>query len=263
MDLYGSIKLNLMDKFRTQGLGGLPLVLDDLRWFFGRLGSPNEGIYQAFNNLLRGFGNNFIVQGIVIAGSSPTLAISEGWVLLDGELLKVDNQFNIDTSTDNKFVKVTTFDSRGNKTFQNATIEDTYEKNRAVVQGTSGNLDFDDNTFSDLRTIADISGTDTPIKKKIIDIGDWNMDVDSTVSVSHGISDFKKIRSIEIIIRDDGDNFYTILNAVNTTGAIEGGVGLFDGTNIILTRTSGGLFDATGFDSTSFNRGFITVEFKL
>lgn len=132
-----------MDKFKTIGLGGLPLVLDDLRWFFGRLGSPNEGMYQAFNNLLRGFGDNLIVQGVVASGTTPNVAITEGWVILDGELIKVDAQTGIDTSTDNKFVKVTTFDSRGNKTFQNATVEDTYEKNRAVVQGTTGNLSFD------------------------------------------------------------------------------------------------------------------------
>lgn len=130
-----------MDKLKTSATGGFPFVLDDIRQFLGRL-SGSEGIYQAFNNLLRGFGDNFIVQGVVVSGSSPNVAITEGWVLLDGELIKVDAQTGIDTATDNKFVKVTTFDPRGNKTFQNATIEDTYEKNRAVVQGVSGNLDF-------------------------------------------------------------------------------------------------------------------------
>ena len=114
-----------MDKFRTIGLGGLPFTLDDFRWFFGRLDAPNEGIYQAFNNILGGFGNNFIVQGVVASGSSPNVAITEGWVLLDGELIKVDAQTGIDTTTDNKFVKVTTFQSGGNKTFQNTTVEDT------------------------------------------------------------------------------------------------------------------------------------------
>ena len=135
-----------MNKLKTTGLGGFPFVLDDTRQFLGRL-SGSEGIYQAFNNILGGFGNNFIVQGVVASGSSPNVAITEGWVLLDGELIKVDAQTGIDTTTDNKFVKVTTFDSRGNKTFQNGTIEDTYEINRAVVQGTSGNLDFDGDKF--------------------------------------------------------------------------------------------------------------------
>lgn len=132
-----------MDKLFTRGVGGFPLVLDDLRQFFGRLDDPSEGIYQAFNNLLRGFGDNFIVQGVVASGTTPNVAITEGWVLLNGELIKVDAQTGIDTATDNKFVKVTTFNSRGTKTFLNGSIIETYEINRAVVQGTSGNLDFD------------------------------------------------------------------------------------------------------------------------
>ena len=132
-----------MDKLKTSDLGGFPFVLDDIRQFLGRLTSPaNHGIYQAFNNLLRGFGDNFIVQGCVVSGTTGAFSITEGWVLLGGELVKVNAQGPFDEAIDNKFVKVTTFDSRGNKTFLNGSIEDTYEKNRAVVQDTVGNLAF-------------------------------------------------------------------------------------------------------------------------
>ena len=96
-----------MDKLKTISTGGFPFVLDDIRQFLGRL-SGSQGIYQAFNNLLRGFGDNFIVQGVVASGSSPSVAITEGWVLLNGELIKVDAQTGINTTTNNKFVKVTT-----------------------------------------------------------------------------------------------------------------------------------------------------------
>jgi len=124
-------------------VGGFPLVLDDLRWFLGQLTAPNQqGIYQAFNNLLRGFGDDFIIQGCVLGGVSGAFTLTEGWILLDGELLKVDAQAAFDQAINNTFVKVTTFDSRGNKTFQNAAIEDTYEKNRANISGSSGNLSF-------------------------------------------------------------------------------------------------------------------------
>ena len=251
-----------MDKLKTSATGGFPFVLDDIRQFLGRL-SGSQGIYQAFNNLLRGFGDNFIVQGVVASGSSPNVAITEGWVILDGELIKVDAQTGIDTATDNKFVKVTTFDSRGNKTFQNATVEDTYEKNRAVVQGTTGNLDFDDNTFSDLRTIADVSGVDTPLKKKIIQIGDWNMDVSNNLLVLHTITDFTKIRHATATIIADNGLFIQPLNKfVTTTELIQGGVGGWDSTTIFLARVTSGFFDSTAYDSLGFNRGFITIEFE-
>lgn len=139
-----------MDKLATKNVGGFPLILDDLRQFFGRLDAPSEGIYQAFNNLLRGFGDNFIVQGVVASGTTPNVEITEGWVILDGELIKVDAQTGINTTTNNKFVKETTFNSRGTKTFLNGSIAETYEINRAVVQGTSGNLDFDGDTLNDI-----------------------------------------------------------------------------------------------------------------
>jgi len=140
-----------MDKLKTSDLGGFPFVLDDIRWLLGRLDAPNEAIYQAFNNVLRGFGDNQILQGVVVSGTTPNVAITEGWVILDGELLKVDAQTGIDTSigNDNTFKKVTTFDSRGNKDFLNGSTADAYEKNRAVVQGEAGNLPLTKNrTFN-------------------------------------------------------------------------------------------------------------------
>lgn len=150
-----------MDKLKTSAVGGFPLLLNDLRQFFGRLGSPSHGIYQAFNNLLSGFGSNMIIQGCFASGTSPNVTLTEGWILLQGELIKVDAQTEINTSTDNKFVKVVTFDPRGTKTFQNSTISETYEKNRAIIQGTSGNLAFDSNARFEFLTSLMSKGSDT------------------------------------------------------------------------------------------------------
>lgn len=132
-----------MDKFKTTGLGGLPLLLDDIRQFLGRLTSPaNHGIYQAFNNMLGGFGTDFIVQGCVVSGSTGAFSITEGWILLSGELMKVDAQGPFDEASDLTFTKVTTFDPRGNKDFLNGSTADTYEQNRGVISGLAGTLDF-------------------------------------------------------------------------------------------------------------------------
>ena len=262
-----------MDKLFTKNVGGFPLVLDDLRQFFGRLDAPSEGIYQAFNNILRGYGDNFIVQGIVASGTSPNVSITEGWVILDGELIKVDAQTGIDTSSDNKFVKVTTFDSRGTKTFLNGAIEDTYEKNRAIIQGTSGNLDFDANTFFQLSNQADFRD-DAPseqgivvLKKKIIEIGAWNMLSTANLTVAHGITglDVTKIRPVKVMINDPTSSGVRPLTKMNITfniGAISGGVNLITATSVFLNRQSGGDFDIAQFQSTVINRGWITIEFE-
>jgi len=136
-----------MDRLKTTDTGGFPLRLDDIRWM---LGQGNEGIYEALNHLLRGLGDNFIVQGVVASGTTPNVAITEGWVMLDGELLKVDAQSSIDTSTDNTFLKQTTFDASGSKTFQDLSVNDTYQKDRAVVSGLAGNLDHNGDDIQDL-----------------------------------------------------------------------------------------------------------------
>lgn len=139
-----------MDKFKTIAVGGLPHTLNDFRLFLGRLDAPSEGIYQAFNNLLRGFGDDFIIQGCVLSGSSGAFSITEGWILLSGELIKVDAQGPFDEAVDGAFTKKTTFDSRGTKTFLNGSIDETYEINRGVISGLAGALAFDGNTLNDI-----------------------------------------------------------------------------------------------------------------
>lgn len=260
-----------MDKLVTTDLGGFPFVLDDIRQFLGRLTSPaNHGIYQAFNNLLRGFGDNFIVQGVVLSGSTGAFSITEGWILLSGELIKVDAQGPFDEATDSTFVKVTTFDSRGNKSFLNGSVADTYEQNRAVVSGSGGTLDFDGERIT-FRSIADhlddsSVATIVNIKTKIIELGDWDMDFDTNFNVEHGFAAGfeleKKLRSINIMIRSDDESSHFPLNKVPTGGVAGGSVSNINNTKIFLTREPGGIFDNTSYDATSFNRGWATITYQ-
>lgn len=97
---------------------------------------------------------------------------------------------------------------------------------------------------------------------KYIDIGDWDMLTatgTSTVSVAHGLT-LAKIRAIQVfIIRDDGTTKRPLDTA--TSGSVSTGNFIADATNIILTRFSGSIFDSTNYDSTSFNRGYIRIEY--
>ncbi|MCK5611980.1 hypothetical protein KAR91_59470 [Candidatus Pacearchaeota archaeon] len=99
--------------------------------------------------------------------------------------------------------------------------------------------------------------------KKIFDIGDWNMDTTVSVSVAHGI-DFTQIRSASIFIQDDGSTtFSDLIRITGATGVVAGGGAVCDATNVILERTTGGAYDNASYDSTSFNRGYITLEFTM
>jgi hypothetical protein len=96
---------------------------------------------------------------------------------------------------------------------------------------------------------------------KIIDIGDWNMDTTSGIQIAHGLgADYVKIRNVSVIIRDDANTkVYRITYPIG--GTVSGGITFIDNTNIQLTRTSGAGFDNAQFDSTSYNRGWITFEY--
>ena len=262
-----------MDKYITTALGGLPKVLDDYRWFLGQIVAGNHGIYQAFNNILRGLGDDFIVQGCVVTGSNPNKSLTEGWILLGSELLKVDAiAGTLDTSVNSHYIKAVSFDPAGLKTLLNGSTSDTYQKNRGILQGTSGNLKFDlfnNVPLFELRRIGfrDASATEstkTILRKKIIEIGDWDMDATATVNITHGLPDFTKIRTIFAMIRNDNDLNYITLERTDLVGSTTDGIiDVINTTTIRLSRTTSGFFDNTLHDSTSFNRGWITIDYEI
>lgn len=95
-----------------------------------------------------------------------------------------------------------------------------------------------------------------------ISIGDWNMDVDGfSPLITHSVSDYKKIRVVEVTIRSDDDATYTILNSVGLDGIARGGVLLYSNTQVQLVRTAAGFFDDTTYNSTGYNRGFVKIGY--
>ncbi len=105
------------------------------------------------------------------------------------------------------------------------------------------------------------------LKVKTVQIGDWNMDTTGTVSVAHGMSatDYKNIRHISAVVRNDANTEFYPLNSMNSaSGQIRGGISKVDATNVIMFRTVSIGYDADvpNFDSTSYNRGYITIIYE-
>lgn len=107
------------------------------------------------------------------------------------------------------------------------------------------------------------------IVKKVVDIGDWNMDSTSTKAVPHGLINHARILSISVTIFDDAGAPFDFLHQA-TTGASNfrpsGFISNIDATNISLFRqpsTDSGWFDNTSFDLTPFNRGVVTIEYFI
>lgn len=99
---------------------------------------------------------------------------------------------------------------------------------------------------------------------KIINIGDWNMNLFATVTVAHGLN-ASSIRHCSAVVRNDADTLWSPLNqsAEPTFAQYDGDVLPWDGTNIYLGRAAGSYFRTVNYDSTAYNRGWIYIWYTL
>jgi hypothetical protein len=97
----------------------------------------------------------------------------------------------------------------------------------------------------------------------VIEIGDWNMDSTTSVTLAHGLMG-ENIRSVSASILIDPEETLTrySLEGTDSTGALGGQI-RWDGTNVYLIRATSGFFDGVLFNSTSFNRGWITIWYSV
>lgn len=214
-----------------------------------------QAIVSGLDDLTEGF----VLSGGTVTGSSPNAAINESIVALNGKLLRlpatsgqtypfyiaeaaateINGDFGDLTSQpaiDNEFAEcVSSIPGAG----QYITVSAAGEYRKGAVS----------------RRMAEDNGQ--TLKTAIIEIGDWNMDTLGQVTIPHGltISSYQDIKSVSVMIRNDDDNKLTDLTSQN------GGVVDATATDIILQRTGAGLFDSPFYDATSYNRGFITIQY--
>ena len=100
------------------------------------------------------------------------------------------------------------------------------------------------------------SGSLRPFKTKVFEIGDWNMDATATCTIAHGL-DFLTIRMRLALIRPDSDVTQSMLPLEYDDGQTYLGV-----TNITLTRYDSKQFDHVNYNATSYNRGYITLQYE-
>lgn len=106
-------------------------------------------------------------------------------------------------------------------------------------------------------------GSTGQYKTKIIDIGDWDMDTTGSVVIAHNLASVEAIRKINVMIRKDSDVPQVMRPLDVAVGGSSDGYVEADVTDIILFRTAAGAFDSTDYDETSYNRGYILIEYKV
>tara|TARA_Y100001938_G_C8073892_1_gene424789 strand:- start:913 stop:1380 length:468 start_codon:yes stop_codon:yes gene_type:complete len=107
---------------------------------------------------------------------------------------------------------------------------------------------------------------DYGLRRKTIEIGDWNMNTTASITVAHGLTNdlWKNVKNIEIVIRNDADTIYYNDSHQNDIGTNPFGVEInkIDNTNVTLNR-NGTTFDSTLFDTDSnYNRGWVTIWYE-
>jgi hypothetical protein len=121
-----------MNKFITTDLGGLPFTLDDIRF-------QQDATRDALAGLLSTWGINpngvYILSGCDILDLGSALSVSEGYIAIDGEVLKVESHVAIKATglNVNYFEVVVSNDPNGLKTFDSGGSFDTYEVREAKV----------------------------------------------------------------------------------------------------------------------------------
>jgi len=97
---------------------------------------------------------------------------------------------------------------------------------------------------------------------KRVEIGDWDMDSQDEVAVAHGFSGTGVISIITASIRNDTDTHrYTIVGKDSETLAAQ--IKDVTDTNVVLSRKVGQFFDGPDFDSTSYNRGWVSIWYRV
>ena len=118
-------------------------------------------------------------------------------------------------------------------------------------------VDADKNKTVAFSTLAN---TIFSLNVKVIEIGDWNMDTTAAKNVAHGL-DYTKIRSVSGIIRNDPDTTYSPIGIVSSDGnELHVYIDNIGSLNVSMERLpSPSIFDTINYDSTSFNRGWLTI----
>lgn len=110
------------------------------------------------------------------------------------------------------------------------------------------------------------------VATKSIQIGDWNMDTTEYVTISTGGVSIASIRNVSVLIYGDTGGWTVGTSAFpleynDPSLGISGRYQLYDvggvTPSINIIRTTSGFFDSAAFDATSYNRGWVTIQYEV
>lgn len=257
--------MDKLDLSQATATKGQPLLNNSLDWIQGALRSMIGNIARTIVGKDNFDTNKFVVlYGMEMTGT--VIGAGAVYNTANNEIFIVQS---VDTAGYSN-IPVLKTDFRNDGSLDPITFSD----------GTTGNVHkirlyeiVDDVTGSGVVDYADLVFlNNVKLSNKIIPIGDWNMDSTSSVLITHGL-DYTKIKSINVIIRNDSDTERLPLLPIVGSNLFAGGTFEFDSTSIFLrcfanaeatsffNGATTSAFDNTNHDSTSYNRGWVNIEF--
>ncbi len=188
------------------------------------------------------------------------MAFSSSTVTIGASTKKSDYDRLLDNTQYNKVTRDNDVSFIGTKTFQSNTVFIIKPKLDGIVtRSGTGSVSVE------CEYVSSAGNSVVDLKTKVIEIGDWDMDATSNITVPHGLSDHMKIRSVNVFIRTNDNTLIYDLNSIHdaASGDLAGGTRGFNSTDIILFRTNTpGRFDQLAYNSTSYNRGWILITYE-
>lgn len=250
-----------MNKFKTDANGGLPLKLDDFRWFDAAYREAFLGLWKAFATNAE---DGFILAGCSMAATTPGTTVNEGWIYLAGEICYVPTHV-IPTGTGTSYWDIDiSYDITGYKSFADSVNRDTYEVrvgkvHRGLISPGTKML------ASTTTTLHDLIIKQSPRKTIIQEIGIWDMTAAATktVTLSSPISlSTHRVIGIDAFVFNDADittrlapnKFDNYLRKSSILG--------FDGTNLLLSFETGSGYDDAAYNNAADSRGYVVIAYE-
>lgn len=174
------------------------------------------------------------------------------------DLIRTDSDFESTTTNKGVSEKATNLESQNGTADKNITADLFQSTSALKATNTDAENGFLTSKWISPSVLAHMTGG---IKRKIVTIGDWNMDTTTQISFAHG-ENIADIIGMSCIIRNDTDTARVsfVGDSVGTAALGWGSSMNVTATNIVLNRITGGLFDNTSYDSTSYNRGWVILD---
>ena len=213
----------------------------------------------------------YILHGCANTGVGSNYIISAGAIFFNGEIYLVDGTTFTTTGGQVPVMNIATTQYTTDAdpvTFTNNVQYNIHDIRKIVISaGTASGNQYGVNSTNVFVNFANSTpniieqGSFASLQTKVIALGSWNIPASLLSNTfAHGLPDIKKIRSVDVQIINDDEDYVMCLWFTNMGGVA--GQYSYDATNIIIDIQNGGVFDTTDYNDTAINRGYITIQYE-